>query len=80
MIPIDTIIKVRKSVCKIFYEINNLPHKGTGFFVLLNNYFKYIITNYHIISRHLINNDINIELYNKKRIKIKLNNRYYKFD
>ena len=45
----------------------------------MNNYFKCIITNYHLISKDLINIIINIELYNKK-IKIKLNNRYYKFE
>ena len=81
MIPIDTIIKVRKSICKIFYEINNIPYKGTGFFIILNNYFKCIITNYHVISKDLINIIINIEIYNNKKIKIILNNnRYYKFD
>ena len=39
MITVNTIIKVRKMICKVFYEKNNLLYKGTGFFVLLNNYF-----------------------------------------
>ena len=45
--------------------------------VLNNN--KYIITNYHVISESLINNNINIEIYNKNKIKIELKNRDIKF-
>jgi hypothetical protein len=79
MIPVETIIKVRKSICKIYYEKNNLSNKGTGFFILLNNNFKCLITNYHVISKESTNIIINIEIYNNKKIEIKLNNRYYKF-
>ena len=79
IIPIKTINKVRKSICKIYYEINNIPNTGTGFFILLNNNLKFLITNYHVISKELLNIIINIEIYNNKKINIKLNNRYYKF-
>ena len=53
---------------------------GTGFFVLLYNSFKCILTNHHIISKDLINNFIDIEIYNKNKVKILLDkNRYIKF-
>ena len=80
MIPIETINKTRKSICKIFYEYKKFPYKGTGFFILLNNNFKCLLTNYHVISKDLIDIIINIEIYNNKKIQIILNNnRYYKF-
>ena len=58
-IPLRTIYKVSKSICKISY----MKHSGTGFFMLLND-IKCIFTNYHIISKDLINKVINIEIYN----------------
>ena len=74
MIPFDIIKKTRKSICKISYE-NNI--NGTGFFILLKNSFKCIMTNYHVISE--LNNIINIQIYNNKNININLNNRYIKY-
>ena len=73
MIPFDIIDKIRKSICKISYENNN----GTGFFILLKNSFKCIMTNYHVISE--INKVINIQIYNNKNININLNNRNIKY-
>ena len=73
MIPFDIIDKIRKSICKISYENNN----GTGFFILLKNSFKCIMTNYHVISE--INNIINIQINNNKNININLNNRNIKY-
>jgi hypothetical protein len=58
-IPLRTIYKVCKSICKISY----MEHYGTGFFMLLND-IKCLFTNYHIISKDLINKVINIEIYN----------------
>ena len=76
MIPIDIIDKLKKSFCKISY---NKQNNGTGFFISLNNSFKYIMTNYNLISENLINNIINIQLYNNRNINIKLYNRDMKF-
>ena len=78
-IPLRTIYKVSKSICKISY----LEHNGTGFFMLLND-IKCIFTNYHIISKDLLNKVINIEIYNnynyyKKSIDIILDKKYTKF-
>ena len=74
-IGLNTINKVSKSICKIYIEKN----QGTGFFMLLNNTIKCVITNYHIISKDSINKNINIEIYNNKKINIKLNNRTFSF-
>ena len=48
-------------------------------FLLFNISFKHMMTNYHEISENLINNNIDILLYNKKNINIKLYNRDIKF-
>ena len=74
MIPFDIIDKIRKSICKISYEKNI---NGTGFFILLKNSFKCIMTNYNVISE--INNIINIQINNNKNININLNNRNIKY-
>ena len=53
-ISLTTINKVAKSICKISYEKNNKPYSGTGFFMEFKN-LKCIFTNYHVISKDLIN-------------------------
>ena len=45
--------------------------------MLLNNNMKCLITNYHVINENIDN--INIILYNNKKIKINLKKRYYGF-
>ena len=75
-VPVKIINKISKSICRILYE----KISGTGFFMLLNDSLKCIITNYHIISKELINKIINIELSNDKKIEIELKNRFIKFD
>ena len=72
-IPLSTINKASKSICKITYKENNKTKIGTGFFMFINN-IKYLITNYHNIYANLINKIINIEIYNHKTINIELNN------
>ena len=76
-IPLSVINKVSKSICKIFYKENDKDINGTGFFMLLNNNVKRLITNYHVINENIDN--INIILYNNKKIKINLKKRYYGF-
>ena len=78
-IPIDLVNKALKSVCKIIIKKNNENIFGTGFFININNSNKYLITNYHIISESAINNENEIEIYNKKKMKLVLNNRFIKF-
>ena len=81
-IPTELTNKVLKSVCKI--KIKKKGGKdydcGTGFFMNINNDSKkYLITNYHVISEKLINEDIEIEIHNHKTMNLKLNNRYTKY-
>ena len=81
-IPSQNIIKFGKSIksiCKINYKNNNKECNGTGFFILLKNSLKCLMTNYHIISKNLIEQFINIEIYNNKNTNIKLYDRYMKF-
>ena len=81
-IPIEITNKVLKSVCKIKIKKNGGKdyEYGTGFFMNINNDSKkYLITNYHVISEKLINEDIEIELHNHKTMNLKLNNRYTKY-
>ena len=40
---------------------------------------KYILTNYHVISEKSINEYIEIEIYNGKKMNLNLNNRYIKY-
>ena len=68
-----------KALCKIRIKNNEDSIKGTGFFLNAPNSKKYLITNNHIISQDLINKDIEIEIHNKKRMKINLNNRDIKY-
>ena len=68
-----------KALCKISIKNNEDSIKGTGFFLNAPNFKKYLITNNHIISQDIINKDIEIEIHNKKRMKLNLNNRDIKY-
>ena len=45
-VPIFYTNQLRKTICKINY----ISYHGTGFFMLLNDKIKVLLTNYHIIS------------------------------
>ena len=77
-VPLETAIKLSKSICKIIYKDNLGIHYGTGFFMIYNS-LKCLISNYHVINHDLINKFIKIEIYNKNTIDFKLDqNRYIK--
>ena len=80
-IPINIINKVLKSICKITIKKGNIY--GTGFFMNVSEWLKYLITNYHIISQGKINEhiEIEIEIYNHKKmnLKSKLDSRKIKY-
>ena len=80
-IPIDMVNKVRNSICTICIKNKNGFIYGTGFFMKISNSKKYLITNYHIINPEKINEKIEIEIetWNKKQIKLELNNRNVKY-
>ena len=73
-VPIIVINKVSKSICKINIDRNS----GTGFFMNINS-LKYLITANHILSKDKIDNDIEIEIHNHKKMKLQLKNRIAKF-
>ena len=79
-VPVNDTVKIIKSICKVIYKENNVLFQVTGFFMLINN-IKYLITNYHNIKENLINQIINIEIFNKNKISMKLdiNNRHIQF-
>ena len=79
-IPIDIANTVIKSICKISIKIKNQDIKnGTGFFMNISNSIKFLIINYHVINPDLINEDIEIEIRNHKKMKLNLNNYNIKY-
>ena len=77
---IDIANTVIKSICKISIKMKDQNIKnGTGFFINISNSSKYLITNYHVINPDLINEDIEIEIWNHKIIKLDLNNYNIKY-
>jgi len=74
-IPLNIINQVSKSICKITYKIKEDNTQGTGFFMIIND-IKYLLTNYHVINKNLIDKIINIEIYNNKKIEIIKNMNY----
>ena len=77
-IPLYITDEIKKAVCKIIILTNKGNNFGTGFFM---NAFenKYLITNYHNISKEIINENIEIETYNHKRMKLNFYNRQIKY-
>jgi hypothetical protein len=70
-IDINFAIKALKSICKLTILYNNGYCFGTRFFMKITDSLKFLITNYHVLNPTLINKNIKIELYNKKRNFIK---------
>ena len=78
-VDFELVDELRKSVCKIKYKINEQDYVyGTGFFMNYQS-FKSLITAYHIINPDIENKNIEIEIYNKEKINIILNNRIIKY-
>ena len=79
-IPIKILLKMQKSICKITMQITKDKIKfGTGFFLNYSNSLKCLITNYHNINPHSNYENTTIEIWNKKKMKLTLNNRFTKF-
>ena len=69
------ISKASKAICKISFEMNNQKAHATGFFMevfLSNNIYRFLVTNYHVISKQLINKKIELELHNQKIVYLNL--------
>ena len=71
--------KALESVCKIMVETKKGILYGTGFFMNYSDKLKCLMTNYHVINPSVENENIEIEIYNKKKMKLELNNRYTKY-
>ena len=78
-IPVKFTIEVMKSICKISYHYNNKTTFGTGFFMKYSDTLKLLITNYHVIFPKLVNNKIQIEIWNSNKMILNLMGRYIKF-
>ena len=73
-VTIEFINKVKASVCKIKCDNKS----GTGFFMnipLNDKTFRYLITNNNVINKDLIKKIINLEIHNRKDIKLLLDNK-----
>ena len=79
-VPMNIANKVMKSICKIIIKgINKNIIYGTGFFMKISNSLKYLITNYHVICPNVINQNIELEIWNLKKMKLNISNRYIKY-
>ena len=79
--PIDLNIleKVKQSLCKIIINRINGGACGTGFFMKISNSLKCLITNYHVISPDVINQNIELEIWNHKKMKLDISNRFIEY-
>ena len=78
-IPIKIVNKVMKSICKITVKTKEGIGYGTGFFLNYSDDLKYLLTNYHVINPNLENENIEIEIYNQKKMKLEFKNRIRKY-
>ena len=81
-IPMNIANKVMKSICKIII-LNNSGNNslGTGFFMIISDSLKCLVTNYHVLNPVLIHFDIEIEIWNKEKMILKENDfciKYFK--
>ena len=78
-VPLKIANKVMKSICKITIKIKEEIAHGTGFFMKYSDSLKCLITCYHVIYPELENENIEIEIYNNKKMKLTFDNRYTKY-
>ena len=78
-IPLKIANKVMKSICKITIKIKEEIAHGTGFFMKYSDSLKCLITCYHVIYPELENENIEIEIFNNKKMKLTFDNRYIKY-
>ena len=78
-VPIKIINKVTKSICKIIIKMEGSVAYGTGFFLNFSEQEKYLMTCYHVINPNLENKNIEIEIHNGEKMKLKFRNRLIKY-
>ena len=72
-IPLSIITKVKKSIFRI-NKIGEEPSHRPGFFMKASDSLKYLITSYSYLNPDEIDGDFEIEIWNKKRIKLNIYN------
>jgi hypothetical protein len=75
----EKIIKTFKSICKIIINREGNTKFGTGFFMRVSDNLKYLITCHHIISQEMNNINIELEIWNKKIMKLTFDERFKYF-
>ena len=78
-IPMKLSNNAMKSICKISFNYKNKSYFGTGFFMKFSDCLKLLITNYHVIFPELMNINLQIEIWNNKKMTLNLIGRYIKF-
>ena len=78
-LPLDIANEVMKAICKIAIGTNKGIIYGTGFFMNYSDSLKCLMTNYHVINPSVENENIEIQIHNKKIMKLKFKNRYTKY-
>ena len=66
-VPLKIANKVLESICKITVKTNKGILYGTGFFMNYSDSLKCLMTNYHVINPNVENENIEIEIHNKKK-------------
>ena len=77
LIPIKIINKVMNSLSKISFKKEEKLITATGFFISISDTLKYLIINNHDINPTMQN--IEIEIWNEKKIELNLDNRNIKY-
>ena len=78
-IPLKIANKVMKSICKITIDSKKGIAYGTGFFLNYSDEMKYLMTCFHVINPSLEKENIEIEIYNEKTMKLNFKNRFTKY-
>ena len=74
----EKIVKTFKSICKIVVN-GEETICGTGFFMKVSDNLKYLITCHHVINQDMNNKNIELEIWNKKIMKLTFDGRFIKY-
>ena len=78
-VPMENLIKTRKSICKITYGDENSSYGGTGFFMTIANSLRYLVTCKHVVDIAIEKKSIiRLEICDIKLYQLELNARSIK--
>ena len=82
-VSVEEVVNASKGICHIYIQYKNQTIEGTGFFVEINPVLTCLLTNYHVISKEIVDVNSIIEIKNNSNNKIDLklnkNERFIKF-